>query len=215
MDEVSQLTDQARELGIDLDEGRARSLIAYEQLLATKGAGLGLVSRADMPRIRERHLLDSLRAAALPAPAASIVYDLGSGGGLPGLPFAIARPEVRVRLVEARRSRAAFLELATDLLVLENVEVHLGRIEDLSGPVEGAVNAQPGADLCLARALASLEECWELAAPLLRPKGRLVYFAGSTSRLAELEELAGAASREIRRAPTLASSGALVIIGRP
>jgi 16S rRNA (guanine527-N7)-methyltransferase len=204
MDQAGPLIEEAQELGVELDDVAAQRLLAYEGLLATRGTELGIISRADVPRIRARHTLDSLRGVLAIAPSDSSAYDLGAGGGLPGLPVSIAFSGLRVTLVESRRNRAAFLELAIDRLGLNNAEVAPGRIEDLSQPT----------DVCFARALARLPRCWELAAGLLRPGGRLVYFAGAGFRPEELRDLPGAAAGEILRAPSLASSGALVIIGR-
>lgn len=120
----------------------------------------------------ERHILDSLRAAPLISAADRLVYDLGSGAGLPGIVLAIVHPGCRFVLVESRARKAAFLELAIERLGVPNAEPGLGRVEDLSA----------GADAATARAFAPLEKSWRLACPLLRPGGRLIYFAGAGLR---------------------------------
>ncbi len=94
--------------------------------------------------------------------------DIGTGAGLPGIPVAIAEPQRQVYLVEPVAKRAAFLELAVERLGLENVDVLVQRAEDVSKQV----------DVCFARAVAPPVKAWELTAPLLRPGGRLLYFAG-------------------------------------
>ena len=172
-------------------------------LLEREGVLRGLISRGDADRIRERHVEDSLRAAAAFRPDDRLAYDLGSGAGLPGLPLAIALPQVAFVLAEVRASRAAFLKLAIEELALPNVTVHRGRAEELT----------PGADVATARAFAPLERSWPLASELLRPGGRLVYFAG-----ASIEDPAGDASRIGEGAATVSliveSGNPLVIMER-
>ncbi|MFM8999499.1 MAG: 16S rRNA (guanine(527)-N(7))-methyltransferase RsmG [Actinomycetota bacterium] len=123
---------------------------------------------------------------------------MGSGAGLPGIPVAIACPDLSVRLVEVRPKRVAFLELVVERLGLGNVEVTQGRSEDARGPF----------DLCFARAYAAPEESWRQAEPLLAPGGHLVYFAGERTAV----EVPGARVELLPAA--LASAGPLAIIHR-
>jgi len=191
-----------QELGISLSERQLEQLEAYEQILISRGPDVGVVSAADVPRLRERHVLDSARAAAV-LPEDGLTYDLGSGGGLPGIPVAILRPEMQVSLVEQRSRRAGFLEWVVEELGLANAEVRVGRIEAL---------AHGSADSCLARAFAPLEGSWAAARPLLKPGGRLVYFAGLSVEVPE--DLPGASDLRTQAGEMLDSSGPLVIITR-
>ena len=147
---------------------------AYEGLLHDRAPTLGLISPADLPRVRGRHILDSLRARAAFRGEDRDAADIGSGAGLPGLALAIALPAVRFVLVEPRRARAGFLELAVERLHLSNVEVFVGRAQEL----------QMDFDVATARAFAPIDEAWRAAAPILRPGGRLIYFAGSAEAAA-------------------------------
>jgi 16S rRNA (guanine527-N7)-methyltransferase len=199
------LIRQAVALGVTIESARAEDLIEFERLLADTGATRGVISRADVPRLRERHILDSLRAAAIPSPTSRTAYDIGSGGGLPGIVVAIARPSLKVRLVEPRRNRAAFLQSAIEAIGLGNAEVIGRRIEELTDRV----------DLCFARAVAPLERSWRLALPRLDPGGSLVYFAGSSFDPSEVERLPEGGDWDIRPPPPIASGGPLVIISRP
>jgi 16S rRNA (guanine527-N7)-methyltransferase len=199
------LIRRARAMGVTLESARAADLIEFERLLADPGADRGLISRADVPRLRERHILDSLRAAAIPSSTTRTAYDIGSGGGLPGIVVAIACPSLHVRLVEPRRNRAAFLQSAIEVIGLRNAEVIGRRIEELTDRV----------DLCFARAVAPLEQSWQLARPRLARGGALVYFAGSSFDPSEVERLPEGGNWDIRPAPPIASGGPLVIIGRP
>ncbi|MGH9391872.1 MAG: 16S rRNA (guanine(527)-N(7))-methyltransferase RsmG, partial [Vicinamibacteria bacterium] len=195
------LLEQAGQLGVQLGAGEAKRILQFERLLMERAIPAGLVSRSDATRLRERHILDCLRATPS-LDRARECYDLGSGAGLPGVLLAIALPSVRVRLVEARSRRAAFLEQAVQALGLENAVVVAGRIEDLREP----------ADACLARAFSPLAEAWEAARPLLRPMGRLVYFAGKAPAPSEIP--ADAVLERLLTTPVLESAGPLVIMTR-
>ena len=194
-------TDSAAAFDVVINANQAAQLETYEDLLRVRAAPFGMIAKADLPRIRERHILDSLRAAAYVA-AATTAYDLGSGAGLPGIPVAIASPGLRLTLVEARRKRAAFLELAINSLALPNVTVFHGHAEHLRQPVE----------LILVRALTNAAACWTIAEPLLEPGGRLLYFAG-----ARFDTAAGTPEGvevALFATPSLARSGPLAIMSR-
>jgi 16S rRNA (guanine(527)-N(7))-methyltransferase RsmG len=199
------LIRQARALGVTIDPAQAEGLIVFERLLADPGAKRGLISRADVPRLRARHILDSLRAASIPSPMTRTAYDIGSGGGVPGIVVAIACPSLHVRLVEPRRNRATFLQSAVEVIGLGNAEVVGRRIEELTDRV----------DLCFARAVAPLQRSWQLARPRLARGGLLVYFAGASFDSSQLDRLPEGGEWEIRPAPPIASGGPLVIISRP
>lgn len=200
---VSHLRSQARALGVELPELAARKLLHLELLLRERAIPAGMVAAGDADRLRGRHVLDCLRAAAVVEDDDTEAVDLGSGAGLPGLVIAIAVPRLAVTLVERRRRRAGFCEFAADRLDLANVRVIAASIEDVKGP---------GTDVCFARALAPLEEAWRLAEPLLREGGRLVYFAGQGTRGPFTAP--GARCLSTVDAPVLAGSGPLVIMGR-
>jgi 16S rRNA (guanine527-N7)-methyltransferase len=196
------LRDQAAALGVDLSPAAAGTLLRFETLLLERAVPAGMIAESDAPRLRKRHVLDCLRAAGVVRLEDRTAMDLGSGAGLPGMVVAIAAPSLSVTLVEVRRSRAAFLELAAEQLGVANVTVAVRRLEGLTGE----------ADLCFARAFASQSETWTVAERLLGPGGRLVYFAGAGSDAAFGAE--GARVLEVREAPLLESSGPLVIMAR-
>jgi 16S rRNA (guanine527-N7)-methyltransferase len=197
---ASEFVRQALSLGVRLDTSQAGRVLAYEGLLRERAIPAGLVSVDDAPRLRERHILDCLRAATEVRSLDRLALDLGSGAGLPGMVVAIACPGLRVRLVDSRRRRVAFLELAVADLELANVQVLQARVEGLDAE----------ADLCFARAFAPLEETWSLASGLLAPGGRLVYFAGAGFDAASVREPV-----DVRPAPpVLESAGPLVIMAR-
>ena len=189
-------------LGAELSPDALPRLVELETLLRERAIPLGLIAQSDAPRIRERHILDSLRAAAAVRDTDTLAYDIGSGAGLPGLVIALARPRLHVVLVEPRRSRAAFLEYAVERLEVANASVRIERIQDVLGPC----------DLCFARAFAPLPDAWRVALPLLRPEGRLVYFAGS--RIEVPCVLPGASAVRELETSVLESAGSLIIMIR-
>jgi 16S rRNA (guanine527-N7)-methyltransferase len=163
------LANAARSVGVPLVDDQASSLLEFETLLRDRAVDLGMVARSDATRIRERHILDSLRAAAVVLDGDLDALDIGTGAGLPGIPVAIAKPSLTVRLVEPRRTRTAFLELALERARIENALILSATVESVGVEV----------DLCFARAFAPLEQAWAAARPRLRSGGRLVYFAGT------------------------------------
>ena len=201
MSDDDPLRAQAGDLGVLLDPTQIAQLRRFEELLVDRAVPLGAISRLDSARIRERHTLDSLRAVPL-VDGVDEAADLGSGAGLPGVVVAIALPRVRMLLIERRPQRAAFLELAVEELGLPNAAVVAGRVEDVAGEV----------DVALARAFAPIDEAWARALGILRPGGRLVYFAGAGS--ATPVPPAGSTIDSVLSTPVLESAGALVIMTR-
>ncbi|MEX1045871.1 MAG: 16S rRNA (guanine(527)-N(7))-methyltransferase RsmG [Actinomycetota bacterium] len=196
------LAEFAEGIGVSLSPEQVSLLLRFEELLVARGPSLGLISSGDVERVRERHIMDSLRCALVIGEARE-GYDLGSGGGLPGIVLSIARPDVSVALVESRSRKAAFLELAKDELGLDRVDVIHARAESLTVPRA----------FCLARAFSSLEDSWEVARPLLVPEGTLVYFAGrGWERPASPPP--GALDLGVRETSVLESGGPLVIMRR-
>jgi 16S rRNA (guanine527-N7)-methyltransferase len=196
------VSDAAEALSLALRPAQVQSLLEFESLLRRRAIPLGLVSDRDEDRLLTRHVLDSLRGAALVRPDDQVVVDVGSGAGLPGVVVAIARPDLRLHLVEPKHRRAAFLELARDHLALANVSVHVSRAEEV----------EVLADLAMARGLAPLGRSWSLARRLLRPGGRLLYFAAGSTTLGDPPP--GASDMEVVPELLIDSPGPVVIITR-
>jgi 16S rRNA (guanine527-N7)-methyltransferase len=201
MSDPEVLRAQARSIGVGLDPSQASRLIRFEQLLADRAIPLGVVSRSDATRIRDRHILDSLRAVPV-VEGSDLAADLGSGAGLPGVVVAITLPRLRMLLVERRPRRAALLELAVEELAVSNTTVFAGRVAEVPGRV----------DVALARGFAPLDEAWAQARGILGPGGRLVYFAGARTTIPAAPD--GSVILDVLHTPVLESSGALVIMTR-
>jgi 16S rRNA (guanine527-N7)-methyltransferase len=168
--------------------------IQYVELLATAGVERGLIGPAERPRLWTRHVLNSFAvAAALPAAPTDSepglrVVDVGSGAGLPGIPLLLARPDLRLTLLEPLARRAAFLNEAVVALGIE-ADVVRGRAEDV---------VEPRWDVVVARAVAPLERLLELADHLVQAGGVLLAVKGR-SAAAEVEAAAAGVGRRSSR----------------
>ena len=171
-----------------LGEGFGR-VSAFADALAAEGVLRGLIGPRELPRLWERHLLNS--AALLPyLPSTGTVVDVGSGAGLPGVVIACARPDLRVVLVEPMERRALWLTEVAESIGLPGVEVVQRRAEELHGRLT--------ADVVTARAVAPLDRLMSWCFPLVGDHGSLVAMKGSraqeeaTAASALIERLGGA-----------------------
>lgn len=143
----------------------------YAEALANAGVERGFIGPREVDRLWERHLLNSAVIGELLAPG-DRVLDVGSGAGLPGLPLAIARPDLRIVLLEPLLRRSEFLREVVAELGLA-VEVVRGRAE------QPRVCHQHGsADAVVSRAVAPLDKLTKWSMPLLRPGGRMLAIKG-------------------------------------
>jgi len=150
---------------------RLRLIERYAALLATDGVVRGLIGPREAPRLWDRHLLNCGVLAEL-VPDDATVCDIGSGAGLPGLVLAIARPDLRVTLVEPLLRRTTFLAEVAEQLALDHVEVVRGRADALHG--------QRSFDVVTSRAVAPLDRLLGWSMPLVAPHGALVAMKGSS-----------------------------------
>lgn len=122
------LGEAAREMGIDLDAAQEKRLLDYLALIAKWNRTYNLTAIHEPEKMLTHHLLDSL--AILPAVTAGPLLDVGSGAGLPGIPLALARPGLRVTLLDSSQKRCGFMRQAAIELGLGNVAVVHARAED-------------------------------------------------------------------------------------
>jgi 16S rRNA (guanine527-N7)-methyltransferase len=144
----------------------------YVTLLASSGIDRGLIGPREGDRLWERHLLNSAVLAEL-VPRSCRVLDVGSGAGLPGIPLALARPDLSIVLLEPMARRVAWLREVVAALGLA-VEVHRGRAED-----PAVRNELGGNDVVTARAVAPLGRLASWSLPLVAPGGRLLAIKGA------------------------------------
>jgi 16S rRNA (guanine527-N7)-methyltransferase len=143
----------------------------YGELLASAGVERGLLGPREADRMWERHLLNSAAVGELLEPGDRVV-DIGSGAGLPGIPLAIARPDLEVVLLEPLLRRSEFLSEVVAELGLA-VEVVRGRAEE-----PWVRERYGGRDAAVSRAVAALDKLTTWSMPLLRPDGRMVAIKG-------------------------------------
>ena len=159
---------------LGLDRSLATPLLEYLALLVRWNQTYNLTAVRDPLEMVDKHLLDSLamhRHVDDIAAVGGALADLGTGAGLPGIPLAIAKPGLRVTLVESNGKKARFMREAVRKLGLAGVRVAESRIEALDEPGEY--------DAITARALATLPLIVELGGHLLKPDGRLLAMKGS------------------------------------
>jgi len=149
--------------------GKARD---YATNLVRDADLLGLLGPREMPKLWTRHILNSAVVSELLLSGESVA-DVGSGAGLPGIPMAIARPDVYFTLIEPMERRANWLLEQTSELELENVRVLRARAEEAP---------QSDFDVVTARAVSALPKLLRMAVPLLKPGGRLLALKGSKAQ---------------------------------
>ncbi len=134
-----------------------------------------LVSSNDLNIMPMRHFFDSITPLFYNLiPQEGRVLDIGSGGGLPGLPLAICCPEIKMTLIDSNRKKMSFVRHVVRTLALNQIRVLTDRVENLH--VEKVY--QKSFDVCVARAVTSIDTLVKWGAPLLKINGRLICFKG-------------------------------------
>jgi 16S rRNA (guanine527-N7)-methyltransferase len=207
-----EVVEGAAAYGAALDGPLGQALSRFLERLLETNRSFNLTAITDPGAAWTRHVLDSL--SLLPAlrgdPTLQQIIDVGSGGGLPGLPLALALPERSFTLLEATGKKAEFLAQVGAELGLRNLTVVHARSESYG---QGAGRAR--FDAATARALSRLPVLLELTLPLLRVGGMCLALKGEQAA-AEIDEarralsLLGGELRETRRTPT----GTVVIIDK-
>ncbi|MBL8414054.1 MAG: 16S rRNA (guanine(527)-N(7))-methyltransferase RsmG [Propionivibrio sp.] len=165
---VQQLEQGLGALGIDLPVAAQQKLLDYVALLYKWNKIYSLTALREQEKAVSHHLLDSL--AVLPFVAAGSLLDVGSGGGMPGIPLAIACPDLRITLIDSNSKKAAFLQQAAIELSLPNISVHCGRVEQYH-PASGFA-------LITSRAFSGLADFVARSRHLLAADGRWLAMKG-------------------------------------
>ncbi|MCS7235040.1 MAG: 16S rRNA (guanine(527)-N(7))-methyltransferase RsmG [Armatimonadota bacterium] len=170
-----ELEEACRALGLVLSDRQRAQLLGYRDLLARWNVRVDLVAPASVEEILRAHVLDSLLLLVMVRPPqGGSVADVGSGAGLPGLVWAVARPDLQVVLLEPRKKRAAFAERAAVQLQIPNVQVEALRAEEACTRPQ----YQAKFDVVVARAVAAPAVVLRMARRLLRGGGRLAVPVG-------------------------------------
>jgi len=165
---LEQLQRGAAELGVALDGKTLDRLVAYATLMDKWNRVYNLTAIREEAKLVTHHLLDSL--AVVPHLPAGRLLDVGSGGGLPGIPVAIVQPDRQVTLLDSNQKKGTFLRQAVMELELENADVAVQRIEDHrpSQAYEGVIS----------RAFSDLTDFVNLAGPSAANEGSLIAMKG-------------------------------------
>ncbi len=196
-------------LGIALSDAQRAKLAAYLALLAKWNKTYNLTAIREPARMVTHHLLDALAVVPhLPANAGLRILDVGSGGGVPGIPLAIARPDAHVAMIDSNHKKAAFLMQAAIELGLPNVESHAVRVEDYAPTAPF--------DVVISRAFSDLAAFAAVAAPHVAQHGRMFAMKGvhPDEELASLPQEFVVLAAPALEVPGLDASRHLVIMQR-
>ena len=161
------------DLPVSLNEGQKRSFYIFYKDLVEKNKVMNLTSITDEKDVILKHFADSVALAlAVPEMAGKNikVFDLGTGAGFPGIPLAIAYPEMRLTLADSLNKRILFIKEEAEKLGLKNVSSVHGRAEDLSRNSE----FREIYDLCISRAVANLSTLAEYCIPFVHINGLFI-----------------------------------------
>jgi 16S rRNA (guanine527-N7)-methyltransferase len=166
-------TSLAQRGGIDLTPDQDAELSRYLDLLLDANAKMNLTRITDRVAAEVQHVGDSLTVLPF-LPAGEIrIADVGSGGGVPGIPLAIGRPDATVLLIESTKKKAAFLKQTIETMELKNASVSEWRAEEV-----GRSNNRENFDVVLARAVATMEWLAEWCLPLVKKGGKFLAMKG-------------------------------------
>ena len=161
---------------------RQKEVARYAEILATQGLERGLIGPKEGEIIWERHIANCIPVTTLISQGASLL-DIGSGAGLPGIVIALARPDLKVTLIEPLERRVEFLKEATEGT---EIQVIRGRAQDV----------KKSADYVTARAVAALDKLKKMSWHMLKMNGSLLAMKGE-SAAREMEAVPGSILHEI------------------
>jgi 16S rRNA (guanine527-N7)-methyltransferase len=168
MEEKLKIASWFAERNLPIVQTQVDKLSLYLEMIREASKKMNMVSKNDLPNLAERHLFDSLHALVVfEFPVGSHVADFGSGAGFPGVPLAIARPDLNIELIESRRLKGLFLKGAIEVLGLEHAKVINDRWENFNTKY----------DIILARAVYAEIDLRKIALPRLNENGALLYYA--------------------------------------
>jgi 16S rRNA (guanine527-N7)-methyltransferase len=168
--------------------GQEDAIRAYAEFLTTAGIERGLIGPREGERIWERHIFNCLPVTQL-LPQGASLFDIGSGAGLPGIVIALARPDLKVTLIEPLERRVEFLNEAVAAIAAGGVEIEVirGRAQDV----------KKSADFVTARAVAPMEKLKKMSWHMVKTGGSLLAMKGE-SAASEMVGIKGAELHEIK-----------------
>jgi 16S rRNA (guanine527-N7)-methyltransferase len=166
---TARLDAGANELGVDLDESQLSTLWRYAHMLRERNEHVNLTSIVSPEGILTLHMLDSLSVLSHLGDARRII-DVGTGGGFPGIPLAVACPQRQFTLIDGTQKKIRFVAESIAALDIRNAEALAARAESYTG--------EKDFDVVLLRAVGSLADVLHNAGPLVGPRGRVLAMKG-------------------------------------
>jgi len=196
----------AKELGVELDESQVEVLWRYGYMLREHNVHVNLTSIISPEGILTLHMLDSLSIAAHLGNARRII-DIGTGGGFPGVPLAVAFPQRKFTLIDGTQKKIRFVAESVAALDIRNVQAVAARAESFQG--------EKNFDVVIARAVGGLVDLLHNVGKLLSPQGRLLAMKGRSPE-DEVKTLPRGWHAEVLRlrVPGLDAERHLVVISR-
>ncbi len=165
------IIDSAKEIGLTIEDARVEQFIRYLTQLIEWNKTINLTAIVEPHEIIIKHFIDSLAAlVAINFPEQALVLDVGSGGGFPGIPLKIMRPDLQLVLIEPVQKKCSFLNSVLGLLKLRGISTFNGTIEQYAKKP-----LHPTVDMIVLRAL-KFEEVRKHVPALLAPKGKVVLY---------------------------------------
>ena len=189
--------DLARRGGVELSDEQHAKLARYLDLLLTANERMNLTRITERGAAEVQHVGDALTVLRFLPKDECRIADIGTGGGVPGIPLAIARPDAFLLLIESTKKKAAFLIEAVEALGLKNVSVSEWRAEDVARG-----NGRETFDVAVARAVATMDWLAEWCLPLVKKGGKMLAMKGKKVA----EELPAA-----KKAIQLAGGGEVIV----
>ncbi|NLN14585.1 MAG: 16S rRNA (guanine(527)-N(7))-methyltransferase RsmG [Tissierellia bacterium] len=175
MTNVDVLKKGVLKLGLELTDGQLNNFIKYKELLKEWNTKINITAITDDEEIDIKHFLDSLTPFTLDIfKGKQRVIDIGTGGGFPGLPLKIVNPDLDITLLDSLNKRITFLKEVIHQLNLASIQAIHGRAEELGRKEE----YREGYDICISRAVASLDTLSEYCIPFVKVGGYFISMKG-------------------------------------
>lgn len=165
-------------MGIDLNEDGFKAFLKYKEMILDWNQRINLTTITDNDEMDIKHFADSLSPALTGVfDGSKKVIDIGTGAGFPGIPLKIWNPELKVTLMDSLNKRITFLELVIKELGLKEINAIHGRAEELASKPD----YREVFDVCISRAVASLDTLSEYCIPFVRPGGWFIAMKGPSA----------------------------------